>query len=255
MDLLDAPVLPVAGFAAGVVNAIAGGGSLITFPTLVALGLPPVAANVTNSVAVTPGYLGSVAGSWTDLADLAARRNLVALLPTAVVGSVVGCLVLLTTPERAFDLVVPFLVLGAAGLIGFQQRIRNAVSRRGGLNGNPSTVLLHLTVGLGATYGGYFGAALGVMLIAALALVMGESLAHTNALKNAISAVVALATVVVFGLFGPVDWSAAAVVAVTSVFGGYVGARLARRLPARWLRAFIVTIGGGVGLALLARAF
>lgn len=255
MDLLDAGLLLAAGFAAGVVNALAGGGSLITFPTLVAIGLPPVAANVTNSVAVTPGYLGSVAGSRADLAAVAGRRNLVVLVPTAVIGSVVGCLVLLTTPERAFEVVVPFLVLGAAGLIAFQQRIRASVVRRGGLSNNPSALLLHLTVGLGAIYGGYFGAALGVMLIAALGLVLGESLAHTNALKNAVSALVALVTVVVFGLFGPVNWVAAGGVAATSLVGGYVGARLARWLPPRWLRAFIVTVGGGVGVVLLLHAF
>ena len=255
MELLDAALLLAAGFGAGVVNALAGGGSLITFPTLVAIGLPPVAANVTNSVAVTPGYLGSVAGSRADLADLAGRRSLVVLVPTAAIGSVIGCLVLLTTPERAFEVVVPFLVLGAAALIAFQQRIRAVVLRRRGLSDPPSAPFLHLTVGLGAVYGGYFGAALGVMLIAGLGLVLGETLAHTNALKNAISAVVALVTVVVFGLFGPVNWVAAAVVAATSLVGGYVGARLARWLPPRWLRAFIVTVGSGVGIVLLVHAF
>jgi uncharacterized protein len=255
MDLIDAPALLAAGLAAGMVNAVAGGGSLITFPTLVAIGLPPKPANVTNSIAVTPGYLASVYGSRADLAALAAKRNLLALIPTAVVGATLGCTLLLATPERAFELVVPFLVLGATAVLAFQQRLRQIVGHPREMTERARGIALHVMVGLGATYGGYFGAALGIMLVAGLGLVLDESLARISALKNAISAIVALCTVVAFGVFGPVDWAAAAVVAPASMVGGYAGARVARRLPAGLLRAAIVVAGLVVGIILAVRAF
>lgn len=254
MDLVDAAALAVAGLAAGTVNAVAGGGSLITFPTLVAVGLPPVPANVTNSLAVTPGYVASVFGSRADLAALAARRNLYAFVPTAVVGSALGCLLLLVTPARAFDLIVPFLVLGATAVLAFQQRIRQVVGHPHELGPRRQTLALHGIIAVGAAYGGYFGAALGIMLVAGLGLVLAEPIARVNALKNAVSAVVAVVTVVAYGIFGPVNWAAVAVVAPASMIGGYVGARLSRRLPAPVLRTAIVLVGTVVGVILLVRA-
>jgi uncharacterized membrane protein YfcA len=239
------------------VNAPAGGGSLITFPTLVALGLPPVAANVTNSLGVSPGYLASVVGSRRDLADLAGRRGrraLLLLLPTAVVGTAAGCAVLLVTPARAFELVVPFLVLSATAVLAFQRRLRSLVGHPRDLRPQQRTLALHALVLLGSAYGGYFGAALGVMLVAALALVLDESLQHVSALKNAISAVAGLVTVVAFALFGPVDWIAVAVLVPATIAGGYAGSRLLTRLPAAVLRVLIVTIGTVVGVVLLIRA-
>jgi hypothetical protein len=250
MDLDQAMVLAAAGVGAGVVNAVAGGGSLITFPAMVAIGLPPVAANVSNSVAVCPGYLSSVVGSRHDLAG---QRGLVrATLPVAAVGTVAGCVLLLLTPARAFELVVPFLVLAATAMLAFQQRLRGLVGqphRRRAGRGVPVLVFV------GAVYGGYFGAALGVMLVAGLALVLDETLNRVNALKNLLSAAVGVVTVLVFAAFGPVNWAAVAVVAPATVLGGYAGARLARRLPAPVLRAVIVAFGGGVGVVLLWRAF
>jgi hypothetical protein len=249
MDLPHIALLVIAGLGAGVVNAIAGGGSLITFPTLLAVGLPPVAANVTNSTAVCPGYLASVAGSRRDLGGQAGllRR----IVPTAVVGGVAGCALLLATPARAFELVVPFLVLGATAVLAFQRRLRAVV----GHPATPRRGALQAIVFAGAVYGGYFGAALGVMLVAALGLVLDETLNRVNAVKNVLSAVVGLVTVVVFAAFGPVDWVAVAILAPATVVGGYAGARLARRLPAAVLRALIVTFGAAIGLVLLWRAF
>lgn len=258
MTPIDVVLLMLAGLAASAVNALAGGGSLITFPTLVALGLPPVAANVTNSLGVSPGYVASVVGSRRDLDDLARRRGrraMLMLVPTAVVGTAAGCGLLLVTPARAFDLVVPFLVLGATAALAFQRRIRSLVGHPRDLRPQQRTLALHALVLLGSAYGGYFGAALGVMLVAALALVLDESLQHISALKNTISAVAGLVTVVVFALFGPVHWTAVAVLLPATVVGGYVGARLLTRLPAAVLRAFIVTIGTIVGIALLIRAW
>jgi uncharacterized membrane protein YfcA len=257
MELFDAALLLAAGLAAGTVNAIAGGGSLVTFPALVATGLPPVAANVTNSVAVFPGYAASVAGSHSDLMALAggSRRRFLALAPTAVVGAAAGCALLLATPARSFEIVVPFLVLGAAAVLAFQDRLRAVVGHPHNLPPGRRAAALHGMVGLGAVYGGYFGAALGVMLIAALGLVLAETIARISALKNAISALVGLVTVLAFAVFGPVHWLAAAVVAPASLLGGYAGARLARRLPSRVLRAVVVLFAVVVGVVLLVRAF
>jgi uncharacterized membrane protein YfcA len=161
----------------------------------------------------------------------------------------------LATPERAFELVVPFLVLGATAVLAFRRRLRSLVGHPRTMTPAGSRIGLHLTVGLGAVYGGYFGAALGVMLVAALGLALDESLAHITALKNAVSAVVGLGTVVAFAVFGPVDWVAVAVLVPATIAGGYLGARLARRLPAGVLGAVIVTAGTVVGIVLLVRAF
>jgi uncharacterized membrane protein YfcA len=254
-------LLLVAGLTAGTVNAIAGGGSLVTFPALVATGLPTVAANVTNSIAVFPGYISSVVGSRHDLADLAAedgrhgRRQLLALAPTAIVGTAAGCALLLATPARAFDRVVPFLVLGAGAVLALQGQLRSVVGHPHDMPPRRRILTLHAMVALGSVYGGYFGAALGVMFVAALGLVLATSLARVSALKNALSALVGFITLVVFALFGPVDWADVAVLAPATVTGGYVGARLARRLPARVLRTLIVTFAGVIGVYLLIRAY
>lgn len=244
-------LLAAAGLGAGTVNAIAGGGSLVTFPALIAAGLAPVPANVTNSVAVSPGYLGSVVGSRADLP----RERVRALVPVATLGALAGCVLLLATPERAFEVVVPFLVLGAAAVLAFQDRLRRLVGHPRHMAPRRNTAALYGLTALGGIYGGYFGAALGVMLVAGLALLLDEPLARVNALKNVLSAVVGLATVVAYAVFGPVDWVGVAVIAPATLLGGYAGARLARRLPGAVLKAVIVTAGTVVGLVLLWRAF
>jgi uncharacterized membrane protein YfcA len=253
MEITQAGLLVVAGIAAGGVNAIAGGGSLITFPTLIGIGLPPVAANVTNSVAVCPGYLSSVLGSRADLAGQG--RLLRTIVPTSAVGAALGCWLLLATPARAFEVVVPFLVLTAAATLGFQSRLRGLVGHPRAMSPARQAVTVQVMVLIGSVYGGYFGAALGVMLVAALALVLDESLNRINALKNVLSATVGVVTVVVFAAFGPVNWAAALTLAPATIIGGYGGARLARRLPAALLRVLIVGLGTLIGLILLWRAF
>lgn len=252
MDLSHVLLLLVAGVAAGGVNAIAGGGSLITFPTLIATGLPTVDANVTNSVSVFPGYVSSVVGSRADLAGQGRRVR--AILPTSLVGSVGGCALLLLTPARAFEVIVPFLVLGAAATLAFQERLRGLVGHPRQMSPRRAAVTLQCVVFVGAIYGGYFGAALGVMYVAALALIIDEPLKRINALKNVLSASVGLVTVVVFAIFADVHWSAVLVLAPATIIGGYAGAKLARRLPARVLRILIVTFGTTIGLVLLVRA-
>jgi len=253
MDLSHVLLLVVAGLAAGTVNAIAGGGSLITFPSLIAVGLPSVAANVTNSVAVCPGYVSSVLGSRADLRGQGRRVR--AIVPSALAGSVAGCALLLLTPARAFEIVVPFLVLAAAATLAFQERLRGLVGHPRALSPRRQAITLQAVVFGGAIYSGYFGAALGVMFVAALALILDEPLNRINALKNVLSATVGLVTIVVFAIFGPVHWGAVLTVAPATIIGGYAGARLARRLPSRVLKITIVSFGTAIGLVLLYRAF
>jgi uncharacterized membrane protein YfcA len=252
MELGHVLLLILAGVVAGGINALAGGGALITFPTLMATGLPSVQANVTNSVSVFPGVVSSVLGS---RAELAGRwHRIPATMPACIAGSAAGCALLLRTPARAFELLVPFLVLGAAATLFFQERLRGLVGQPRTQSPRRRAITLQVVVFAGAVYGGYFGAALGVMYVAALALVLDETLNHINALKNVLTVTVGAVTVLVFAAFGPVNWPSVLILAPAAVVGGYAGAVLARRLPGRLLKALIVTFGTTIGLVFLVRA-
>jgi hypothetical protein len=242
--------LLVAGLVAGAVNAAAGGGSLLVFPSLLAVGLPPLAANVTNSVAQWPGYLGIVAGVRSDLSGQGRRVLLTSAV--SVVGSAVGCALLLVLPSTVFDAVVPALVLLASGVFALQPLIRRWTAPTPGAPNRLATLLP--SVFLAAVYGGYFGGALGVILIATLSLFAHESLVRLNALKGLLSLAVATVTVVYFAIAAPVDWLAVAVLAPTTLVGGYIGARIARRSPETVLRAAVVLLGMTVGIYLLVSA-
>ncbi|GAA1768381.1 sulfite exporter TauE/SafE family protein [Luedemannella helvata] len=258
MDLNDALMLVAAGVAAGAVNALAGGGSLISYPALLTTGLGSVVANMTNSVSVSAGYLAAAFGTRED--HRAIRINTKGLVLTTAVGTAAGGALLMVTPPAAFDRIVPFLVLGAVLVLAFQQRLRGLVGHPRDLRRGRRTAALHTMVGLGAIYGGYFGAALGIILVAVLGLVIDENLTRINALKNTLSLVVGLVTAVEFGLFGstvgsPVNWGSVAVLMPATLLGGYAGARVGRRLSPRVLRALIVAFGTTVGLILFWRAF
>lgn len=242
--------LLAAGLVSGAVNAVAGGGSLLVFPALLAVGLPPLPANVTNSVAQWPGYLGLLVGARQELPGQG--RRLLLTSTVAVVGSAVGCVLLLVLPGSVFDAVVPVLVLLASALLGLQPWLKRWVGVPEPGRPDRMAVLLP-AIFLAAVYGGYFGGALGVILIATLSLCAGDDLRRLNAAKAVLSLVVASVTVVIFSVFAPVDWKAVALLAPTTLIGGYVGARLARRLPDTVLRVAVVTLGVAVGVYLLVR--
>jgi uncharacterized membrane protein YfcA len=241
-------LLAVVALLAGGLNAVAGGGSLLLFPALLALGLGPLAANVTTTVSLWPGYVGTTVGYRGELRGQ--RRRVVALCATALVGGATGALLLLTTPEELFDDVVPFLVITASLLLAVQTLVTRWVQGLPGSAGGVHSPLLHLALFLGAVYGGYFGGALGVVLLAVLAVFLVEGMQRLNALKAVLSLLVNTVALVAFAVFGPVVWTAAAVAAPAALVGGYLGARAARRLPATWLRAVVVLFGLGVGTAL-----
>src|ERR671933_3067629 len=228
---------------AGAVNALAGGGTLITFPLLTAVGVPAVAANVTNTVALCPGYLGATMAQANDLRGQ--KRRLWLLVPASVIGGVVGGILLLNTGERVFRALVPFLILLASVLLAVQDPLRAWLVRRGGQTGASASrqAGTALPVGAAAIYGGYFGAGLSVIVLAVLGLVLDDSLTRLNALKQAISFSVNTAAAVFFLFSGQVVWSAALVMAVGALVGGALGGRLAGRIRPILLRRIVVTVG------------
>jgi len=243
---LQLALLGGAGLLAGAVNAVAGGGSLISFPALLAVGYPSVQANVTNNVALLPGYVGGTLAYRRELAGQGARAR--RLGATCAVGGLIGAVLLDVSPPGVFEAIVPFLILLSCALLVVQPAAARAVERRGH-RGRPGAV--HAGAFLSAVYGGYFGAGLGIMLLAALGAFLPDDMQRLNALKGLLSLVISAVAVVYFALFGPVAWAAAAVMAVTSLAGGQGGVRLARRLSATALRRVVVVFGTAVALVLL----
>ncbi len=228
-----------AAFAAGAVNAIAGGGSLITFPTLIAVGLSPVAASITNTVALCPGYLGAALGQRRDLAGQGRRAALV--LPVAGIAGIAGGLLLLRTDDAAFDFLVPFLLLLAALLVAVQEPLRRRLFGPGPARRAEGWALL--PIALAGVYGGYFGAGMGVMILAALGVVLADTLQRINALKQLVSLVVNVAAAGLFLTSGRIEWPYAGAMAGAALAGGALGGRVASHVPARALRIAVVALG------------
>jgi uncharacterized membrane protein YfcA len=244
----DIALLAVAGLAAGAVNAIAGGGSLISFPALLAAGLPSVTANVTNAVAVLPGYLGGTIAYRRELEGQ--RPRVIALGLTTALGGVAGAALLVVSPANVFEAIVPFLILAACGLLAAQPWLSKRMQPSAAVDAHRSP-RLYAAAFATAVYGGYFGAGLGIMLLAVLALALDDELHRLNALKGLLSFVVGAASVAFFVAFGPVRWGAAAIMAVASFAGGQVGVVVARRLPAPLLRGLVIAFGVIVAVWLL----
>jgi uncharacterized membrane protein YfcA len=255
-------VLVGAGVAAGVLSTVVGLASLVSYPALLLVGLAPVAANVTNTVALVGTGIGAVGGSRAELAGQG--RLVVRICGVSALGGAVGALVLLTTPARLFEVVVPGLIAGASVLVLVGPRLRRtpAVSASdapsgdepapsaGGANRRSSRSRLrgYLAVAPVGLYGGYFGAAAGVLMLAVLTLMLTDQpLARTNAAKNAAIGAANIAASAIFAVTGPVRWTAAAALAIGSLVGGWIGPAMVRRLPAGPLRVLIAL--GGLGLA------
>ncbi len=239
----------LAGLVAGVFNGVAGGGSLVSFPVLLALGYPALTANITNTIGIWPGYVASAAGYRREIGDQS--RRLLRLTPVALAGGVAGALLLLTTSPAVFDDVVPWLVLGASALFAAQPSLRRALDR-GSVHPRTRPVLLAAGVFAASVYGGYFGAAMGVMFLAVLGLALPLSIAHTSGLRAVLSMIVNGIAAIVFLLHGGLAWEAVGLLALGSLAGGYAGARLALALPAPVLRVIVVVIGVGTAVRLLA---
>jgi uncharacterized membrane protein YfcA len=238
----DFVLVGLAALAAGAINALAGGGTLITFPMLTAVGVPPVAANVTNTVALCPGYFGGTLAQWNDLKGQ--KKRLWLIIPAAIIGGVLGGFLLLQTGEKLFKDLVPYLILLASGLLAIQDPVRAWLMRRmGEHHGARLEKLTWLPVGLASVYGGYFGAGLSVIVLSALGLTLEDTLTRLNALKQAIAFSVNVAAAIFFIFSGKVVWPAALVMAVGALIGGTLGGKLAGRIKPSTLRWTVVTIG------------
>ncbi len=230
-----------AGFAAGLVNAVAGGGTLISFPLLTLLGLPPLTANITNNVASCAGYLGGSYAQRHDLARLADSYKPICI--TGALGGLAGAVLLLYSPEKVFESLVPFMILAACVLLIFQNALRGAIvhyqSHHDGTSGFGQLAGIFMT----AVYGGYFGAGLSIMLLSVLALARSDGLVLLNALKQLLALVICLMSAIVFLFSGHIAWLSATALAVGFLGGGHTGGRIASRLSAGRLRQLVVIFG------------
>lgn len=243
-SLLHYTLIAGAAFGAGAMNSVAGGGSFLSFPALLAVGIPPVMANASNSVALWPG---SLAGAWALRADLHHfRRTLRPLTLAAFCGGIAGGLLLLATANAAFSRMIPWLLLLATLLFAASPLLSKALARWRTPAGDdaqrigPGGLLCQFVV---AIYGAFFGAGMGILMLAVLAIQGGDDMNQINALKNWLSAVIYSVAVLTFVIAGAVSWPHTLVMLCTGTAGGYAGARLARRIPAPWLRRFIVSVG------------
>lgn len=241
-------LLFLAAIGAGAVNALAGGGSILTFPALLAAGLPPLSANVTNTVALLPGYIGGVLGQARDLQGQG--RRLLLLVPVAFAGGLAGGLLILGSSERLFQALVPWLLLGGCALLGAQDAIRAWLQRRSGVLGLGWAVV---PVFLAAIYGGYFGAGLSVIFLAVLGLTLDDSLTRLNGLKQALALSANVAAASLFVASDKLVWSAAGVMATGALLGGGAGGRLASVIAPRLLRILVIVIGVAVALIFIVR--
>ncbi len=243
LSALDFVLVALAAVAAGIINALAGGGTLITFPTLIAVGLPAVVSNVTNTVALLPGYIGGTLAQSRDIPGQ--EKRLLFLVPAGLLGGLIGGFLLLHTGEKLFRGLIPWLILAASLLLAIQDPVRAWLTRRMAARaaGGSHEKWAALPVGLAAIYGGYFGAGLSVIILAALGLTFDDSLTRLNAIKQLISFSANLAAAIFFAFSGQVVWVVALVMAVGALIGGTLGGRLAGRVQPSTLRWIVVTIG------------
>ncbi|MEV5835868.1 sulfite exporter TauE/SafE family protein [Nocardia sp. NPDC052112] len=234
-----------AGIAAGGINTIVGSGTLITFPVLLAFGIPPVTANVSNTIGLVPGGVSGAYGYRRELEGQRAR--LVRLGSASLLGGTTGAILLLVLPAAAFKAIVPVLILAALILVVVQPRLARWVKQRRAADTGPAPehggLILYVAIFLCGIYGGYFGAAQGVLLIGLLGVFVHEDIQRLNGVKNVLGLLVNAVSAVVFTVIADVDWRVAALIAVGSIIGGQLGAKMGRRMPPTALRVVIVVVG------------
>ncbi|TVL91510.1 sulfite exporter TauE/SafE family protein [Streptomyces sp. SAJ15] len=251
MEPLEMAAIGAAGIAAGGINAIVGSGTLITFPTLLAFGYPPVLANVSNNIGLVPGTLSAAYGYRRELRGQI--RRLVRFGTGSLLGGLIGALLLLKLPAETFDAVVPVLILAACALVLLQPRLNRWLKERQGRRREDGGVPMWLGVFGTGIYGGYFGAAQGVLLMGLFGSFLQDDLQRLNAAKNVLASIVNGVAAVVFIAVAEVDWAAAGLIAGGSTVGGLLGARVGRRLPPSALRGVIIAVGVTAATVMIAR--
>jgi uncharacterized membrane protein YfcA len=245
VSFLEIAAIFLAGLAAGTINTVVGSGTLITFPTLLAIGIPPVTANVSNTLGLVPGSLSGAIGYRRELAGQ--RTRLLRLGGGSVLGGIAGALLLLKLPPQAFEAIVPVLIGIGCLLVVLQPAISRRVAARAEARGvtrpEHGAVWVWVLVLLAGVYGGYFGAAQGVLLMAILGVGLTETMQRNNATKNVLALLVNLVAAIIFVFVAHIDYKVAGIIALGSVIGGQIGATVGRRLPPWALRAFIVVVG------------
>jgi uncharacterized membrane protein YfcA len=247
--MLSLLAVAAAGAAAGASNALAGAGSLITFPTLIAVGLPPLSANVTSTVGLVPGAAGGALG-YADLLRVQGERIARLTVPT-LIGAAAGTALLLITSNSTFEDIVPVLVAGSCLLLLFQPRLTSRISDAG----NEHSPFLTAGLVFSGAYAAYFGSAVGILLLGLLGLFVSESMQHLNAIKILLAGFANLLAAIAYAFLAPVHWSYAVCLAVSSLIGGRLGAKLARRVSGETLRVAIALLGLAVAAVLAVRAF
>lgn len=245
MGIWEAVAVFVAGVAAGGINTVVGSGTLITFPVLLATGLSPITANVSNALGLVTGSVSGAIGYRRELKGQ--RRRVLRLGSAALIGGLIGAALLVALPSQAFDTIVPVLIALALVLVVLQPRLSRAVQNRRERNGTEAHpdggVALLAGLVLASAYGGYFGAAQGVLYLSLMGLLLNESLQRINAVKNILGALVNGVAAVFFLFVAEFDWTAVLLIAVGSALGGQIGAKVGRRLPPAVLRGVIVAVG------------
>jgi hypothetical protein len=252
--VLQTLVVLFAGVAAGAINAIAGGGTLISFPALLWLGRDAIAANATNTVAIWPGSLAGVVGFRRELSSV--RRWLLLLVLPSFAGGALGAWLLLRTPTSTFERLVPFLILGATLLLAAQEMITRRLGFIARAHERPTAGWVTFVFAfqfLVSVYGGYFGAGMGILMLAALGLIGLTDMHQMNGLKNLLAICINGVAAVYFALSGAVIWKDVTLMAIGAIAGGLLGARLAHRLGRRFVRGAVVVIGVVMAIALLVR--
>ena len=244
-------VIFLAGIAAGAINSIAGGGTLISFPALLWIGRDPIVANATNTVAIWPGSLAGAFGFRRELAT--ARRWLLLLIVPSIAGGALGAWLLLRTPSEIFERIVPFLILGATILLAMQEMVTKRLGLVAKSHENPGAgwmifvVVFQLLVGI---YGGYFGAGMGILMLAALGLIGMVDMHQMNGVKNVLAVFINGIAAIYFALASAVAWGDVLVMMIGTIIGGYAGARMARKLGRTFVRRAVVVIGIVMAVAL-----
>lgn len=249
-------VIVTAGVLAGIINSIAGGGSLISFPTLLWLGRDPIMANATNTIAVWPGSLAGVFGFRRELKTV--RGWLLLLVLPSIAGGLAGAALLLNTPGAVFEKLVPILIFGATVLLAGQELITRKLGAIARAHEHPTAgwvIFVFLFQFLVSIYGGYFGAGMGILMLAALGLIGMTDMHQMNGLKNLLAIFINGVAAVYFAISGAVNWRDALIMAAGAITGGYIGARLARRMGRTFVRRIVVAIGVVMTVALLVKSY